>query len=313
MKYNLGYACINTKLREKDIFMSRTCKLQTLKDKGLDYVMGLAEKNLCNIMTMLKWNVKNNIRFLRLSSEIFPFASHPNYCYSIAATYDLLKKIGDFAKANNIRLTMHPGQHTLLSTPRADVLKNSILDLKHHANILDKMGLDDDSVIIIHGGGVYGNKLKSLERLKRNFKKLPKNVQRRIVLENDEMSYTIEDLLPLCEELQIPFVIDFHHDELNRSSKRAECYFARIFKIWKLRNIKPKVHISNSPPGITHNDNVCLRRKHSDYIHRLQPSFIKLLESKSIQSFDSVDIMVEAKMKEQAVLHLQKMLTKNKY
>lgn len=287
--------------------MSRTCKLQTLKDKGLKYVMSLAEQNLCNIMKILEWNVKNKIYFLRLSSEIFPFASHPDYKYSIEATSPLLKKIGNYAKEHGIRLTMHPGQHTMLSSPHKHVAFNSVLDLKHHAEILDRMGMGPDSVIILHAGGVYNDKQKTLKRLATQFKKLPAGVRKRIVLENDEMSYTIEDLLPISEELQIPLVIDFHHDELNRSTKRAEFYFTRIFRVWNKRQIKPKVHISNSPPGITHNDNLIMRRKHSDYIHRLQPSFLKLLESKYA---NSVDIMVEAKMKEQAVLQLRKKLNK---
>jgi UV DNA damage endonuclease len=92
---------------------------------------------------MLKWNVENDIYFMRLSSEIFPFASHADY---------LLIEIGEYAKTHKIRLTMHPAQFNVLSSPNEKVVQNSILDLNHHCDILDRMGMGVDSVMIIHGG-----------------------------------------------------------------------------------------------------------------------------------------------------------------
>jgi UV DNA damage endonuclease len=298
--FNLGYACINTELRKKDIFMSRTCRLSTLQSKGLDYVKSLAIQNLKDILVILQWNLENNIFFMRLSSEIFPFASHAEHGYSLNFADSLLKEVGCFAKKHNMRVTMHPGQYNVLSSPNDSVIKNTFLDLNHHCDILDRMELDQNSIIIVHGGGTYGDKQKALKRLEENILNLPKNTRDRLVIENCEMAYCIEDLLPLSVKLQIPIVIDLHHDDIYPSSQPVSNYFRQVFQIWYNRNIKPKIHISNSVKGVCYSDSKTARRKHSDYIDHLHTCLQRI-------KFP-LDVMLEAKMKEQAILHLRKIL-----
>jgi UV DNA damage endonuclease len=295
--FRLGYACICTELRKNDIFASRTVRLATLKSKGLNYVKELALQNLRDMLVILKWNKDNDIYFMRLSSEMFPFASHLEYGYSLDFADDLLKQIGTYAKDNNMRLTMHPGQYNVLSSPKESVIVNTISELKHHCDILDRMGMGVDSVMIIHGGGVYGDKQAALKRLEENFLKLPENVRNRLVLENCEISYCVDDLLDISERLEIPIVIDYHHDDIYPSSKPIQEYFNRVFKVWHNRGIKPKVHVSNSVPGIKETDSKTARRKHSDYIQYLHRSLLTI-------KFP-IDVMLECKMKEQAILRLK--------
>lgn len=81
-------------------------------------------------------------------------------------------------------------------------------DLVYHCEMLDRMGMGKDSVMIIHGGGTFQDKPATLERIKKNYiERLPDNVKGRVVLENDEMCYNVDDLLPLCEELNVPMVL----------------------------------------------------------------------------------------------------------
>ena len=294
--FRFGYACICTELRKNDIFASRTVRLSTLKSKGIEYVKELALKNLRDLLTIFKWNKEHNIYFYRLSSEIFPFASHLEYGYSLEFADDLLKELGQYARDHNMRLTMHPGQYDVLSSPNESVIQNTISDLKHHCEILDRMGMGPDSVMIIHGGGVYGNKQAALKRLEDNFFRLPENARNRLVLENCEMSYCVEDLLDISERVGIPIVLDFHHDDIYESSKPIEEYFERVFAVWNKRGIKPEVHVSNSVPGVSRNDSKTARRKHSDYIQYLHKSLLKITIP--------IDIMLECKMKEQALLKL---------
>lgn len=297
--FRLGYACINTVLRnqKKPIFCSRTLRLNTAKANGIDYIKSLALQNVKDLYTILEYNVKNDIFFMRISSDLFPFATHSEFGYDLDFADALLKKAGKYAKENGIRLTCHPGQYNVLSSNKEDVIVNTIKDLNHHCDFLDRMELDQDSVMIIHGGGVYNNKENALERLKQNIKLLPENTRNRLVLENCEMSYTIEDLLLISEELQIPLVVDFHHNAIKPSSEPIEFYFDRIFKVWNDRNIKPKVHVSNSLPGILDTDNKTKRRKHSDYIRFFHEPLLKI-------TFD-IDVMLEAKQKEQAIFRLR--------
>jgi len=202
--FNFGYACICTELRKQGIFTSRTLRLATLQKKGIEYAKELAMQNLHDLLIILKYNVKNNIYFMRISSCLFPFVTHPDYHYSLDFCDLLLKEIGEFANKFSIRLTMHQCHFNVLSSNKDQVVINTIHDLNHHCDILDRMNIDKQGVIIIHGGGVFGNKIKSLERLKINILSLPKNTRNILSLENCEISYTVEDLLPLCEELQIP-------------------------------------------------------------------------------------------------------------
>ena len=310
---NFGYACLNTELRKKDIFTSRTLRLATLEKKGIVYAKELAMKNLKDLLTILKWNKDNGIFFFRISSELFPFATYTkpingitpesngdlknNQLYSLDFADDLLKEIGDYAKSNNIRLTMHPAQFCVLSSKSEDVVSNAFNELNHHCEILDRMGLGKDSVIIIHGGGVYGDKCKALQRLEENILNLPKNTRDRIVLENCEMSYTVNDLLPISEKLKVPIVIDYHHNSIYESQYPIEHYHERVFNVWIERGIKPKVHISNSVPGVQVSDTKTSRRKHSDYIQFIHEPLLKI-------NFP-IDVMLECKMKEQALLRLK--------
>jgi UV DNA damage endonuclease len=273
-------------------------RLSTLKTKGLDYVKELALQNLTDLLTILKWNKEHGIYFMRLSSEMFPFASHLEYGYSLDFADTKLKEIGKYARENDMRLTMHPGQYDVLSSPNEKVILNTISDLVHHCDILDRMEMDPNSVMIIHGGGVYNDKNQSLKRLEENFKRLPINVQNRLVLENCEMAYCVEDLLNISESLQIPIVLDFHHDDIHQSSQPIQYYFERVFAVWHNKGIKPKVHVSNSVPGTTINDSKTARRKHSDYISFLHKSLLTI-------TFP-LDVMLECKMKEQAIFQIRK-------
>ena len=126
---------------------------------------------------------------MRISSELFPFASHGEYGYSLSYCAPLLAKVGELAKKYNHRLTTHPGQFNQLGSPRPSVIEGTVRDLTYHCEMLDLMGQGKDGVMIIHGGGTFGDKAATIERIKENLRAgiLPKNVLDRVVLENDEV------------------------------------------------------------------------------------------------------------------------------
>ncbi|KAL8292799.1 hypothetical protein RQP46_001411 [Phenoliferia psychrophenolica] len=250
----------------------------------MEFLKELGRKNIIDLTKLIHWNVQNKIFFLRMSSEIFPFASHPDLGYTLEYASEELKLAGDTAKRLGVRLTTHPGQFTQLGSPRESVLSNAARDLKYHCELMDRMGLDQDS-----GGGVYGDKAAAMERFRANFRLLPLNVRNRVVLENDEMCYNVDDLLPVCEELEIPLVLDYHHDWIYPSSQTPTEMMPRILATWK-RGIKPKQHLSEPRFGAV---TTMEKRAHSDRCQRLPEGLP-----------DDMDLMIEAKDKEQAVLHL---------
>ena len=152
--------------------------------------------------------------------------------------------------------------------------------------------------MILHLGGVFGDKAATLERFRENYKKLPQGVKDRLVLENDDVSWSVHELLPLCEELNIPMVLDFHHhniifdaDQIREGTKDIINLFPWILATWRRKNITPKMHYSEpTPAAITGRQ----RRKHSPRVATLPPCP------------PDMDLMIEAKDKEQAVFELMR-------
>lgn len=297
----LGLCCLNTILRNEKptIFASRKVVIKTIKEKGINVLLTKILNNLSDTIKMIEWNEQNGIKVMRLSSELFPHKSNPKVeDYSLDFSIPLLKEIGKLAKKYNHRLTFHPGQYNVVGTLNEDTFQQTCRDLKYHADVLDIMELDQNSVMVVHGGGVYGDKKKTIERWCKNFKRLPENVQQRLVLENCERCFSIKDCLLISEIINIPVVFDTHHFECYKILHPDEQflepseYIPQILLTWLSRNIKPKFHVSEQGAGRCGH--------HSDYIQEI-PQY--LLDIPKLYQFE-IDIMIEAKMKEQAIFKL---------
>ena len=297
----LGLCCLNIELREKKptIFTSRRVTLKTLEEKGVDNLKNKIINNLKDVLKMIQWNEDNGIKVFRLSSEIFPHYSNKKAeSYTLDFAVDLLKEIGKKSKELNQRLTFHPGPYNCLGSPYDDVIEHTIRDLKYHADILDIMELDKNSVMVIHGGGIYKNKNKTIDRWCDNYEKMPDNIKKRLVLENCEKNFSIEDCLKVSEKVNVPIVFDTHHyncyKKLHPDEKfeEPEYYIPKILETWNRRNIKVKFHVSEQGAGrIGH---------HSDYVEIL-PEYLLEIPEKYGQP---IDIMIEAKMKEKSIMKL---------
>ncbi len=311
----LGLCCLNITMREKKIpiFSSRSIKLKTLQDKGKEFLKDKIIQNLKDTLLLMDWNEENGIKVFRLSSDLFPHKSNinaPDYDFDFAK--DLLIKIGNKSKFLNQRLTFHPGQYNVIGTNNKEIFENTKCDLKYHADVLDLMNLDINSVMVVHGGGIYGDKKETIKRWCNQYKDLPENVKNRLVLENCEKNFSIEDCLLISDIVNIPVVFDTHHFECykllhkNEKFKEPEYYIEDILNTWKRKGIKPKFHVSEQGSGkIGH---------HSDYIKIIPDYLLEIPEKFEIE----IDIMIEAKMKELAIFKLYKKypylnLKKNNY
>lgn len=270
--------------------------------RGMQFVQELGLANARDIVKMLRWNEKYGIRFMRLSSEMFPFASHEEYGYKLAPfAADVLAEAGRVAGELGHRLTTHPGQYTQIASPRREVVDAAFRDLEYHHEMLSLLKLpeqsDRDAVMILHMGGVYGDKAATLDRFRQNYARLSDGVKRRLVLENDDVSWSVHELLPICEELNIPLVLDYHHHNIVFDASIREGtldimgLYDRIAKTWTRKNIKQKMHYSEPvAAAVTPRD----RRKHSARVKTLPPCA------------PDMDLMIEAKDKEQAVFELMR-------
>ena len=297
----LGLCCINTVLRAQKppVFMSRKMIMRTIEEQGIDTLKEKIIQNLKDIITMMNWNEENGIKVLRLSSELFPHKSNSKVeDYTFDFAQELLTDIGLLSKKLNQRLTFHPGQYNVVGTPNKKAFDQTISDLKYHADVLDLMNLDQNSVMVVHGGGTYGDKKKTRKRWVKQFKKMPENVQKRLVLENCEKNFSIRDCLKISKKINIPVVFDTHHFECykllhpDEKFKEPSYYMSKILETWSRRNIKPKFHVSQQGSGKTGH--------HSDFIEVIPEYLLEIPEKYGID----IDIMIEAKKKEQAIFKL---------
>ena len=295
----LGYACINTDLRNEDIFTSRSLILSTVDKRGIDYVKKLALDNVEDLLKILIFNEAHGIRFFRISSCVFPHLGNPKMPepdYSLDFVKDRLKIIGQYAKRHGHRLTMHPGQFVQLGSPNPEVVARSINDLTNHAKLLKMLGYSptDGSVLIIHGGGTFGNKTETLKRWQDNYLKIPIDVRSYIALENDEFGYSIMDLLPFCEQLKIPFCLDIFHNRVSDNRVPiTKKLIGRIFNTWFVHGLIPKIHVSEQQQDLRKGAHSKTLNKLPLYLFKL-PSLFKT----------PLDIMLEVKDKEVSVFKM---------
>ncbi|MEJ8555263.1 UV DNA damage repair endonuclease UvsE [Tepidibacter sp. Z1-5] len=298
MLQKIGYACINTHLQPRKF---NDCRLNSVYKYGIVYLRDKIINNLYLVKDILLWNIKHDIYMYRVSSRLLPLVTHPDVINDFDWNWkkddeilNIMNDISDLVIKYNIRLSMHPDQFTVLNSPNERVVKNSIINIKYHYDILKRLSGND---MIIHTGGVYNDKESATQRFIEVFNKLDSDIKNMIRLENDDKSFTVEDALYISSKTDIPIVLDIHHHKCNNPNNiNIEKYISDIVNTWKNINLIPKLHISSG------RDNK-FDRKHSDYIHI--HDFNYLLNVMSKYEFD---LMVESKQKDKAVLDIMDIL-----
>ncbi len=289
-----GYACINMTLQEKGVYIGRTAQRKAFLEKGIQHCSRLSLENIQDLLEILKWNVVNNIQVYRMSSDMFPWASE--YKYSELPDYteirNLLEHCGSYSKQNNLRLSYHPGPFNCLGSAEDAVIVKTINELNKHSEVMDMMNLPESHMakINIHIGGAYGEKYQALTRFAKNFKKLSSSCQARLTVENDDRAsmFSPLDLYSLYKVIGTPIVFDGHHFEVGaRSELSYEEAYSISYSTW---NCTPTFHWSNSAKVYELKDTSMTT--HSDWYYTKMP----------ILDIGDVDIILESKMKEKALL-----------
>lgn len=297
-----GYVAMSMKLENCSPSKNLTLKSFNQlfeKDGGaaLAKLNRIAQENLSNTLRLLKNNKANGVMLYRFSSKLIPLATHPNlqeWPY-LSILEPFFRELGDYVRLNNFRVSFHPDHYTLINSPKEEVLQSSLIDLQHHHDMLEAMGLGSEAKLVIHVGGAYKDKEDSLQRFLHNWPKVPTAIQQRLTLENDDKTYTVTEVLELCEELQIPMVLDLHHFKCNRKGNEdISALFPRIAATWQGTGLNPKIHIS-SPK------NEKDFRSHHDFVNPLDLlPFLQCIEGLGLD----LDVMVEAKQKDTAMFKL---------
>lgn len=242
---SIGYACLTLGVPNTNL---KTCRMENATDEKLQE---LIIHNLQALENIIDYNIKNNIKLFRISSDIIPFGSSPvnklNWTDLFAEKFTALSKK---VKEHGIRVSMHPGQYTVINSPRQDVVGRAIEDLNYHTKFLQAIGGDDTNKIVLHIGGIYKDKNKAMESFIHNYSRLSNDIKKHLVIENDDRSYTIEDVLEIGEKVGIPVIFDNLHHAINKShcNKEDIYWINRCRRTWKSKDGKQKIHYSQQDP-----------------------------------------------------------------
>ena len=295
----LGYVAMSMELKNASPSKTMTfAQFQKIDDReaAIRKLERIALQNLENTLRMLKHNAASDIHFYRLSSRLIPLATHEelsdwNYIQPIKG---ILRDIGDFAKENQIRIDFHPDHFVLINSTKKHILSNAIKTLKMHYLLLKSMKIDPIHRCVMHVGGNYKETENSLERFIENWMYVPQAIQKMIMLENDDTSFSLTDTLYLCEKLNIPLVFDYHHHLAHHQDPNWEMHWDRIVQTWKHSPLPIKMHISSPKSDKAF-------RHHADYIDIDQFfEFLKQIKG----SVPQIDCMIEAKRKDEALFKL---------
>jgi UV DNA damage endonuclease len=287
----LGYPFIN---RGIGCTANSTFRLASYSEERL---IQKVENNLDCLFQIVQYNVQNGFHFFRISSDLIPFASHPVCTFDWAGHFrGQFRKVGDFIKEHNIRISMHPDQFVVINALKDDVVERSVWELEYHCTILDEMALDNTAKIQIHVGGVYGDKRSAIDRFTERYSSLSKSLKSRLVIENDDRSYSLKDCLLVHEKIGIPIIFDaFHHQCLNNGETLRQGLQLSA-RTWQESDGIPMVDYSSQQRGQRPGS-------HAKTLNRA--SFKKFIhETKGVD----FDLMLEIKDKEMSAFKALKIL-----
>ena len=299
MRVRLGYVAISKKLGKK-VTSSSTVTFSNynkiaLPDKKLEKLKSVAASNLKDLETIIRYNIENDIHFYRITSALIPLVTHPEVGYW--GHREFLKKdfeyVGKLIQNSKMRVDTHPDEFNVINSINPKVVENTKINLLRQAEWFEDFKYDLGKMVI-HVGGATNGKKAGLERFITNFSTFPAEVKSKIIIENDDKTYTAQETLNLCNELNLPMVLDVHHHNCNNNGEKIYELIPKIFLTWKNEKLPPKLHFSSPRNGEKD-------RKHSDFID--PKDFVAFLEN--IKSFNTdIDIMLECKEKDLALFKL---------
>ena len=194
---------------------------------------------------------RNDVHMYRLSSSTVPYGTHPDlphldYRRQLGEAEEELAGLGARARRLGLRLSTHPGQYTVLNSPDESIVAKALADVEQDARLLDALGQGPEAVVVVHVGGVYGDREAALDRWTVAYGRLSGGARRRLVVEHDERSFDLGDVLELHRRVGVPVVFDAHHHRCKpwRAVDRLDDLLSLTAGTWP-DGVRPKVHVSS--------------------------------------------------------------------
>ena len=289
----IGYPCINQSLGKKTI---STFRISSYSEEKL---IKAVSYNLEVLKEILRYNIQHNFLFFRISSEVIPFASHPicKFDWQNYFKKDLLC-IGQIAKEKKIRISMHPDQFVILNSPNKEVVEAGIREINYQTAFLNAMKLNNTAKIQIHVGGTYNDKITSSDRFIKNYNTLLSDEARsRMVIENDDYRFSLNDCLKIHDKTNVPVLLDVFHHECMNDGQSVQDAISSADSTWdKNRDGVLMIDYSSQEPNFR-------KGKHANTLDEIK---FKNFISSTIDF--SYDLMLEIKDKEKSATRARQIL-----
>ncbi|HEY0565518.1 MAG TPA: UV DNA damage repair endonuclease UvsE [Terriglobales bacterium] len=266
---------------------------------------------------VLEYLKKHEINMYRMSSDIAPYATHPDmpqFHKMVAESDRELRAFGKAAREQDVRLSFHPSQFVVLNSPNPELVRKSVWDLESQADMLDRMELGPEAVMVIHVGGAYGDRPASNARWVKTWKTLSEPVRRRLVLEHDDIRFSAADVLWIHEHTGVPLIFDYQHFLcFNPEALDMRETIVKILKTWR-KGVRPKIHYSSPRTEMREvkRKNKSTKKQETVYIAPIwtgHADFNNPFELvnflRSVQDLE-FDIMLESKAKDLALIRTRR-------
>ena len=277
---------------------------------------------LCDVLAYCR---KHGIHMYRMSSDIAPYATHPDmpqFHNMVKESASDLARFGRYAREADVRLSFHPSQFIVLNSENEALTKKSMWDLDSQAEMLDLMECGPEAIMVVHVGGAYGDRESGIRRWAETWKRLSEPVRRRLVLENDDIRFSASDVLKVHEATGVKCVWDYqHHWCFNPEGLPLVETLEKFCRTWPTAGplkARPKMHFSCARTEMreikrknrkTGKNELVLQPPiwtgHADYNN----PFETITFLRSIQHID-VDIMLESKSKDLSLIRLRNDMAK---
>jgi UV DNA damage endonuclease len=280
-------------------------------DPGLDVSLDALE-------AVLAYCDDHDIRMYRMATGLAPYASHPDlpqFRDQPARFAPRLAEVGALARTLDIRLSSHPGQYTVLNSEDDEVRRLAAVELEVQAELMDAMGLGPEAVVVLHVGGAAGGTAAALDRFERGFALLSDAARGRLVVENDDRTFALRDVLELSGRLGRPVVWDILHHHCNDPDRIPDREALELALATWPAGVRPKVHYSTPKTAMEEVRRKAGRRVERRVVLPQLRAHADLIDPIAFEAFAlgtarglELDVMLEAKAKDLALLRLRAQL-----
>lgn len=260
----------------------------------------------------------HDIRMYRMSASIAPYATHPDlpqFHAQVQESLPELAELGAAARRQDLRLSSHPGQYVVLNSQGPEIVQKAINDLEHQAELFDAMGLGPEAVVNIHVGGAPDGVPAGLDRFEAGFARLSEAAQRRVVVENDDRTYALSDVLELSGRIGRPVVWDILHHHCHDPVGIPNEEALRLALATWPEGVVPKIHYSSPRTNVEEVKKKVGRRVERSTVLPQLRAHADLIDPIGFEDFLrrtaaglEFDVMLEAKAKDLALLRLRDQL-----